>query len=274
LSEGQETRSPVWTALLRRESDVALAALALITTLSWLWVLHLGARMSAMDVPEMASVRMSHLQMLAPGLVPWSPALGGFLFVMWAVMMIAMMTPSVAPMILVYLQVARHGATQGVRFASAGWFLGGYLIAWTMFAALATIAQWALESTAMMTPAMRAASPVIGGAVLIAAGLYQWLPLKYACLSRCRAPLSFIQEHGGFQPQALASMQLGLVHGLYCVGCCWALMALLFVGGIMNLLWIAGLMAVVLLEKLLPRVLWVSRGLGVLLMLAGVWIVL
>jgi predicted metal-binding membrane protein len=274
LSEGREIRSPAWTALLRRESDVALAALALITTLSWLWVLHLGARMSLMDKPGMAGVRMTHLRMLSPDLVPWSPALGGFLFVMWVVMMVAMMTPSVAPMILVYLQVARRAATQGMRFASAGWFFSGYVMAWTLFAALATMAQWALESAAMMTPAMRTASPVIGGAVLIAAGVYQWLPFKYACLSRCRAPLSFIQEHGGFQPQALASVHLGLVHGLYCVGCCWALMALLFVGGIMNLLWIAALMVVVLLEKLLPRVLWLSRGLGVLAILAGVWLIL
>ena len=122
----------------------------------------------------------------------------------------------------------------------------------------------------MMTPAMSAASRPLGAALLIAAGIYQWLPLKDACLAQCRAPLSFIQRHGGFQPDALRSLLLGLRHGLYCVGCCWALMLLLFVFGVMNLLWIGALMIYVLAEKLLPGARLLTRAVGLAAIVAGV----
>ncbi|MEO8314162.1 MAG: DUF2182 domain-containing protein [Pseudomonadota bacterium] len=258
-------------SVLRRERVIALAALLLIAVLAWVWVLREAARMAAMDMPAMEGMGMSHMQMMSPAYAPWTATLAIYLFVMWFVMMIGMMTPSVAPMVLIYVGVARQAATRGHRFAAAAWFFGGYLLAWAAFSLFATLAQWLLESMAMMTSMMRAANNGIGAAVLIAAGIYQWLPLKNACLSKCRAPLSFIQGHGGFQPGATGSLKLGFRHGLYCVGCCWLLMLLLFVGGVMNLLWIAGLAIFVLVEKLAPRARWVSRGAGLAAFAAGVW---
>lgn len=247
---------------LRRERFIALAALLLIAVLAWLWLMREATRMSGMDTAAMADVRMNHMLMMSPTFTAWSAPLATYLFVMWFMMMIGMMTPSAAPVVLLYLGVARHAARSGHRFASGAWFLAGYLAAWAGFSLLATMAQWAMESAAMMTPAMRAASQPLGAAVLIAAGAYQWLPLKDACLAQCRAPLSFIQQHGGFSSSAMGALRLGLRHGLYCVGCCWALMLALFAVGIMNLLWIAALMCLVLAEKLLPWGRWVSRAAG------------
>jgi predicted metal-binding membrane protein len=119
---------------------------------------------------------------------------------------------------------------------------------------------------------MGPASRLVGGIILVVAGLYQWTPLKDACLGQCRAPLDFIQQHGGFQRKAAGSLRLGIQHGLYCIGCCWALMALLFVGGVMNPLWIAGIVVLVLIEKLAPGARWVPRAAGVALVLSGIWL--
>ena len=191
------------------------------------------------------------------------------LFGMWAVMMAGMMLPSVTPMLLLYARVAAHAARRGHAFASTGWFAGGYLLAWTGFAALAALLQSALASAALLTAMMASASRWLTAAVLIAAGLYQWTPLKQACLAQCQAPFLFVQRNGGFRPDPAGALSLGLRHGLYCVGCCWALMLLLFVGGVMNLLWVAALALLVLAEKLLPWPRAFSRLTGALMLLAG-----
>jgi predicted metal-binding membrane protein len=187
---------------------------------------------------------------------------------MWSVMMIGMMTPSVAPMILIYARVARQAASRGTPFAPAGWFALGYFLAWTAFAAVATTLQWGLERLLLVAPMAGQAAPSLGGALLVAAGVYQWTPLKDACLASCQSPLRFIQHHGGFRAGRGASIALGLRHGLYCLGCCWALMLLLFAGGVMNLLWIAALGALVLAEKLIPGRL-VQRAAGLAMIAAG-----
>jgi predicted metal-binding membrane protein len=193
------------------------------------------------------------------------------MFAMWAVMMVAMMTPSVAPMVLVHARVARQALEREKPFAATGWFVAGYLLAWTGFAAAATAAQWALEFAMLLTPAM-AVRNTFGGAVLIAAGLYQWTPLKDACLKQCQSPLVFMQRHG-LPADVRGSLVLGAQHGIYCIGCCWALMLLLFVGGVMNLLWIAAVAVFVLLEKVLPAGRLLSRAAGMGLIAAGVWLV-
>ena len=215
-----------------------LAALAAVTAIAWMNVLYLADSRSAMAT--------------MPGMFePWDAPHFAAMLAMWSIMMIGMMTPSVAPMILIYAEVARRNA--GTRpLASALWFAGGYLLAWLAFSVLATLAQWSLAQLALLTPMMMSANHVLGGLLLVVAGVYQWLPIKQACLAQCRAPLTFIMSHGGFPRHASGSISLGMRHGLYCIGCCWALMALLFVGGVMNLLWIAALMVFVLLEKLLP----------------------
>jgi predicted metal-binding membrane protein len=254
---------------------IVLAALLLITVLAWTWLARLAAQMSP-PMADMAGMDVSNMpgKAMAPALQPWTPGHALFLFAMWAVMMVGMMTPSVAPMLLLYQRVAQQANAAGHAFAPTGWFLGGYLAAWGLFAAVATLAQWTLEAAALLSPMMDSASNRFGGGLLLLAGIWQWLPMKDACLSRCRAPLSFVQRHGGFQQGASGSLRLGFLHGLYCVGCCWALMALLFVFGVMNLLWIAALMFVVLLEKILPGARWFTRVAGVIAVFAGAWMLL
>jgi predicted metal-binding membrane protein len=260
----------VLVALLKRDQWIVLAALAALTLLAWAWLLHLNSTPMATSQPMPGMGNM-----VMPRAAPQLGLSASFaLFAMWAIMMIGMMTPSVAPMVLTYAGVARNYRRQGTPFASAFWFAGGYFAAWILFALAASLGQIALDRIALLSPMMATTSAPLGGAILIAAGLYQWTPLKDACLSRCAGPLQFIQSHGGFQPRALGSLRLGVLHGLYCVGCCWILMALLFVTGVMNLLWIAILMLAVLAEKIVPGRPLLSRLLGTAFILAGLWIIL
>ena len=257
--------------VLRRDRVVVAGALAVLTALAWAYVLWLalGMRMPAAGAHSMPTAEMG--AMLAPSLRPWGLAEFLFALTMWAVMMVGMMTPSAAPMILIYARVARQAALQEHPFAPTGWFAAGYLLCWTGFALIATSAQWALERAALLAP-MSGAGDVLGGLVLLAAGIYQLTPLKTACLSQCQSPLFFIHRHGGFRADAPGSLRLGLAHGAYCVGCCWALMALLFVGGVMNVLWIVGLTALVLLEKLSPPGRILPVLVGCILSAAGAWL--
>ena len=273
------------TGTLRRPRAIVLGALAVITLLAWAWLIHLSATMHSAPMPGMPTMDMSGMDMpgmdmsamdmdsLAPALEPWTLTHGLLLFAMWAVMMVGMMTPSVTPMVLIYQRVAHQANAGGHNFASVGWFFCGYLAAWSTFAALATLAQWALESATLLSPMMKSSSDDFGGLLLLAAGIYQWLPMKDACLSHCRAPLVFVQQHGGFQASFNGSLRLGFVHGMYCIGCCWALMALLFVGGVMNILWIAALMVLVLLEKIVPRAHWLTRIVGIAFCVGGLWLI-
>jgi predicted metal-binding membrane protein len=182
-----------------------------------------------------------------------------------------MMVPSAAPMILVHARAARHAAAQGKPLAATAWFADGYLLTWMAFSFAATLGQWALERASQLTPIMAVSSRVFGGTVLIAAGLYQWTPLKEACLSQCQAPIAFILRHGGLRSTPTGSLILGLRHGIYCVGCCWALMLILFVVGVMNLLWIAALAILVMLEKVIPFGRAVARLAGLLFIATGGW---
>ena len=202
----------------------------------------------------------------------WAFATWALMIAMWWIMMIAMMTPSAAPTILLYARVHRHAARAGPvqdRLAPTGAFAAGYLLVWLGFAVAAAALHWALERAGLVSAMMMGSqSRWLSGAVLIAAGLYQLSPLKNACLAHCRAPASFLSRH--WRPGASGALRLGAMHGAYCVGCCWMLMALLFVGGVMNLVWIAALAVLVLIEKLLPAGPWVGRGAGVALIVWGV----
>jgi predicted metal-binding membrane protein len=175
-------------------------------------------------------------------------------------------------MVLIYARVGRQAATQGKPFAATGWFLAGYLLVWSGFSLLATLAQWALDRAALLDGRMSAHSSLLGGCVLVAAGIYQWTALKDACLRQCQSPFAFIQKYGGFRGDPRGALRLGLLHGAWCVGCCWSLMALLFVGGVMNVLWIAALAILVLAEKVLPARAWIARVTGLGLVLAGAWL--
>ena len=281
-------------SLLRRDRMIVAAAIATLALVAWVYILWLAATMEMggmsmpgmemdaampmdsgmdMDMPmdmggEAGSGPLDALLGISPR--PWSVAEAAFTLIMWVVMMIGMMLPSASPMILLYARVGRQSLKDGKPFASAGTFTGGYLLAWSGFALVATFGQWLIEGT-LLTPALASASRIFSGTVLIVAGLYQWTPLKDACLSQCQAPIVFLQRHGGFRSDPRGALRLGFRHGLYCVGCCWALMALLFVGGIMNVLWIAAIAVFVLAEKLLPSGRLPSRIAGLVLVVLGLW---
>jgi len=170
-------------AVLRRDRAIVIAALAIITTLAWADIIWLADDM-AMGGMDMTGFRMipAGQGLMMPASAPWQPIEFAYVFAMWAVMMIGMMTPSVAPMILIYARVGRQAVSSGHPFAASGWVACGYLTAWLGFSLAATSAQWVLERAALLTPMMESASAVLGGTVLIAAGIYQWTPVKEACL--------------------------------------------------------------------------------------------
>jgi predicted metal-binding membrane protein len=274
-------------AILRRDRIVVAIALAIVALLAWAYVLHLSAEMggasapapvdasgemSGMDMPGMDMSEMNMGDAIAPSFRAWAPADFAFIFTMWAVMMVGMMTPSVAPMVLLYALVGRKARTGGKPFAPTGWFFAGYVLVWLFFSIVATICQWLLASMAMLNPMMATGSSTVGGLVLIFAGLYQWTPLKEACLRQCQVPIAFLSSHGGFRSDPFGALRLGIDHGIYCLGCCWALMALLFVGGVMNIAWIGGIAILILLEKTLPAGRLIPRISGVILAAAGIWL--
>jgi len=259
--------------VLRRDRAIMIAALGVITVLTWADLIWLADDMF-MGGMDMTGFRMipAGQSLMMPVSEPWKPIEFAFVFAMWAVMVVGMMTPSAAPMILIYAQVGRQAAFDNKPFAATAWFVGGYLLAWMAFSLAATSAQWGLERAALLTPMMASASNILGGVVLIAAGLYQWTPLKEACLFNCQSPLTFILRHGGFRGDPAGALGLGVRHGTYCIGCCWALMVLLFVGGVMNLFWIAALAIFVLLEKVIPSGRIIARVAGVIFMAWGGWL--
>lgn len=259
--------------VLRRDRAVVATCLFAIVVLAWAYLFWLAADMD-MGGMDMTGFRMipAGRGLMMPVITPWQPIEFAFVFVMWAVMMVGMMTPSAAPLILIYARVGRQAAAQHQPFAASAWLAGGYLLAWVAFSFVATLAQWGIEREGWLTPEMASASGMFGGLTLIAAGLYQWTPLKDACLQQCQFPLQFVQRHGGFRGDAIGSLALGSRHGITCVGCCWMLMALLFVGGVMNVLWIALMMVFVLVEKLVPAGRLISRASGTGFLAAGMWL--
>jgi predicted metal-binding membrane protein len=237
---------------LRRDRLLVVGGLLFVIVTSWAWLL-MGAGMAEID---------EALQPLPAA--PWTLADALVVFVMWAVMMAAMMLPSATPMILLHATLARRANQRSAAgHAATGAFALGYLAVWIAFSVAATALQVALERAALLSPAMRTTSIALAGGVLIAAGIYQWTPLKHACLRHCRSPLAFVMAH--WRPGTAGAWSMGLKHGSYCVGCCWLLMLLLFVGGVMNLGWIAGIALFVLLEKFVPAGHWVGRAAGLVL---------
>src|SRR5215469_531328 len=260
----------VLDALLRRDRLLVAGALGMTAALAWGYVLWLAADtdMGGMDMTGFRMIPAGR-GLMALADTPWGVIEFAFVFVMWAVMMIGMMAPSAAPMILTYARVGRQGNVKGKPLAATGWFAAGYFLTWMGFALAATLIQWMVERAALLDSRMASASNVFGGIVLIAAGVYQWSPLKDVCLAQCQSPIGFLMRYGGFRGDLPGCLLMGLRHGAYCIGCCWALMALLFVAGVMNVLWIALLSLLVLLEKLAPFGQWIARAAGVACVAAG-----
>jgi predicted metal-binding membrane protein len=256
--------------IMARDTWVVIAAVSLIVFLAGLYtVMGVGMSMSALDMTRMAGPVGEPMPMGPPKEWTWGYAL--LIFLMWWVMMIAMMTPSAAPVLLLFTALKRRGTQKNQATSLSITFLLGYLLAWMGFSAFAMFLQWLTESVALTNgPMMTLGSKPVAGVVLLAAGLYQFSSLKAACLRHCRSPAHFLSAHN--RKGHLGALQMGMHHGVYCLGCCWALMALLFVGGIMNLYWIVGLAIYVLVEKLIPHPRLFSQATGIVLIAAGVWI--
>jgi predicted metal-binding membrane protein len=246
-------------AVLKRDRLIVGAGVILVTAIAWWYTVDAARGMGGVT-----------MQMGRPDPNTWSIASLLPLFVMWVVMMVAMMLPSATPMILTFAAVARNRKRRQRPYVPVAVFAAGYLAIWGGFSAVATAAQWLLHREALLSPLMVSSSALLGGVLLLLAGVFQFTPLKRSCLTHCRAPLEFITAH--WREGWGGAFVMGLEHGLFCIGCCWALMALLFVLGVMNLLWIAVLTVLVGLEKILPRRAFISRGTGVLLATWGLWV--
>jgi predicted metal-binding membrane protein len=256
----------VLEAVLRRDRWVVVSALVAVIVVAWIWiVVGAGTGMNAVAMTQMSG--MPDMDMMMERAV-WTPGYAALIFAMWWVMMVAMMLPSAAPMLLLFARANRAQKARDRPYVATGSFAAGYLAAWGGFSALAAGLQWGLEQFDLLGPMMTTTSYWLGGAILLAAGLWQLTPIKGVCLRHCRSPLSFIAQK--WRPGRLGAFRMGIEHGSYCLGCCWFLMGLLFFGGIMNLFWIAGLAGFVLLEKTIPMGHWIGWIAGVVLATWGV----
>jgi predicted metal-binding membrane protein len=246
-----------------RDRLVLWTGLAAVTATGWLMLGDRMAGLNGADAPSMSGMLMPLApQTVIPGLAPT--------LAMWVVMMLAMMAPAAGPGVTTYLTLAHHRLQpHRVAPAAAGFFVG-YLAAWCGFAALGALAQTALAHGALLSPMGAMVSPYLAAGILIGAGLYQWTPLKQVCVARCRSP--FLQLMNGWRDGIGGAFRLGCSQGCWCVGCCWALMALMFVVGVMNLAWMAILSAFILIEKLVPARWHLDTAAGALLVLWGSWL--
>jgi predicted metal-binding membrane protein len=246
-------------SLLRHDRPVVLTGLGVVVMIAWLYLL-LGAG-GAMDTMDMGGGQM---MLMAPSRTSGYAAL---ILLMWAIMMVAMMLPSAAPTILLVANIARSRAATAGGMPTAALFALGYIVVWAGFSVAATLLQWSLDRLGILSDAMASRSAAVAGLILVAAGLYEWTPLKQSCLRHCRSPLDFLIRN--WRKATWGGAVIGMRHGFFCLGCCWMLMALLFVGGLMNVLWIAALALLVLVEKTLPWGGRVSRVTGIVLVVWG-----
>lgn len=239
-------------ATLRRERTIIAGCLAALVVLAWLYLLDMSADMSTMAMPVIRQ---------------WGSVDLVFLFFMWAIMMIGMMVPSAAPMILAFLSLNQRRRSDARPVVPTYVFVLGYITVWSVYSLAATGAQWGLHEAAFISPSMVSNNHYLSASLLIIAGIYQWSSLKRACLASCRSPLSFLMSE--WREGVRGAYVMGLRHGSYCVGCCWILMALLFIVGVMNLYWVAAITAFVIAEKLMPRGALFGRITGVGLAATG-----
>ena len=271
----------VLDVVLRRDREVVTLVLVTVITASWLYLLA-GAGTASMSGHETMTGAGGHSSMagMLMSQVAWTPGYALLMFSMWWLMMIAMMLPSAAPMLLLHAAVTRKGLARaddaGPNFSSHRFrsattaFIAGYLVMWGAFSLVAVVAQWALERGELLSAMMMSTSSFLGMGLLLAAGLWQLTPLKTVCLRHCRSPISFLSTY--WRPGVGGAFRMGIEHGVFCLGCCWFLMALLFYGGVMNLIWIIGLALFVFAEKMMPAGVAFGRVTGLLLIAWGVWL--
>lgn len=242
-------------AKLTRDQYLVLGSLVGTTLLAWLYLVQMAWRMPGMDMRD--AMMVSHPQGTFTQFALTA--------LMWAVMMVGMMLPSAMPMVLLFATVQRrHAARPGLPIAA---FVAGYFLVWGTFSVVAAALQTLLSSTMLLAPTMSLTSGWIGGLLFLAAGAYEFSPLKRRCLDHCRSPLAFVMAH--WRPGLSGAVRMGIEHGAFCLGCCWVLMLLLFVGGVMNLAWVAALTALVLVQKIAPGGAMLSRVTGGVLLAIG-----
>ena len=243
---------------LNGDRAFVIGGLALLVILSWAYLLYISNDMkgaTAMSADLNDGMAMSAA---TPNMMPWLLMDWVSMFVMWSVMMVGMMVPSASPMILVFSNVNRQKRKSDMPHVSTSVFLVGYIIVWTGFSGVATVFNWVLHTDALLSGMMAESTvALLGGGLLLAAGVFQWTPWKNACLKQCRTPMGFVMTE--WRDGNSGALMMGLKHGTFCLGCCWLLMALLFVLGVMNLVWIAALAVLVLVEKVAPQGVWISR---------------
>ena len=247
-----------------RDRLTAALSLAAVAALAWLYLWVDARGMSAGWSP-------SGWLMAASTDNPWSPLSLALAFLMWSVMMVGMMLPSAMPAILLYGRLVAKQPAGGGTLPAVWAFAAGYLAVWTGFSLAAALFEAALQSRDLLTPMLESTSRPLTGGLLIAAGVYQWLPIKHICLTRCRAPLSYLLMN--WRPGRRGAFRLGAGHGVFCVGCCWVLMLLLFAAGVMDLLWVVVIAGFVLAEKLVPFGKLFSYASGVALVGMGIAVV-
>jgi predicted metal-binding membrane protein len=258
-------------ATLKRDRWIVLVALGIVIAAAWAYLLSgAGMEMSALEMTRMsgqgnARALAAH-GMMTPAV--YTPGYTVLMFFMWWVMMVAMMVPSAAPMILLFTSINRRQIETGNPHVGTGFFTLGYLLVWAFFSVIAVGLQWGFQRIGVLSPMLVGTNVAFGGILLVAAGIYQLTPVKQACLRHCRSPLEYLANH--WRPGALGALRMGAVHGAICMGCCWFLMGLLFLGGVMNLYWIAGIAVFVLLEKTIPAGRWLSYASGIVLLSWGV----
>ncbi len=252
------------SALLRRDRLIVMGLLLLVSLLAWAYTVRQVALMDAMDAAMWQDMNMS-MNAMEPS---WDAAGAALVFVMWAVMMAAMMAPGASPMITAFAAINRRRRERSAPYVHTTVFLAGYLIAWAGFSVLATAFQWLLHTSGLLTTMMQSTSRYWSAALFLTAGLYQFSPLKKACLAYCRSPAGFILSE--WRDGTLGAAIMGLRHGLFCMGCCAALMVLLFAVAVMDLRWMAALAVLVSAEKLLPRAEFCRIAIGVALMAASI----
>jgi predicted metal-binding membrane protein len=261
---------------IRRDRLTVFTALFFVVALSWAYLLAgAGMGMSAVEMTRMSQVEMpgaepeDGIAVMAMTRAPWTLGYAVLMFFMWCVMQMAMMLPTAAPMLLLFATVNRRQRDSGHTSVPTGIFALGYLAAWAGFSLVVVMLQWAFDRAGILSPMLVTTNATFGGFILLAAGLYQLTPLKHTCLHYCRSPHAFLTAR--WRPGARGALRMGLVHGAFCVGCCWLLMGLMFFGGLMNLYWIAGLAVFVLFEKTVPSGHWLGYSAGVALLAWGTW---
>jgi len=254
--------------VLRRNRTVVLVGLGATVLLSAVYTVYLAQTMGSMMDMGHAHAGM---EMSMPVVQPWGAMDYWLMFVMWSVMMIAMMTPSAAPMILTYTKISQRRQIASKPLLETAVFYLGYLIIWTVFSAVATWIQGLLHAASLLSPMMEISSPILGGLILIATGIFQFTPFKQSCLSHCRTPMGYFMTE--WREGQWGALVMGIRHGAFCVGCCWLLMALLFVSGVMNLFWMGVITAYVLAEKVIPGGQKVSWAIGAVMLFWGIWMI-